>query len=1174
MNLIQRSLMPFLSCLLLIMHAVAAMAAGSDCVNMPVPNLVFSALPSMPVQEGSRLDISIKNQGNSTFSGVIHIKLPEGLASGKGADQDAFRLDTGAWTLSRSPGSSPDFFVIDLAPPEKSGLEAGKQIALSVALEKPRAPISHTLLGSYSAKVPDTGELCRSSSQRLQVQLKPVVSDHSLPTVSFFTDRLSPTTLKPGQPVELIWKTENAYRVELFGPLPNGAHMREIPAEARANGKQPLIATGHATYRLKADVRDRAGNPHTIERTLTLDTQKTEHQISLNLSPATVLPNGEVSAHWVAGLQPHKEAQALALTWSGQDGYRRTRKLSVEQFGWGQFSFTAPRAAQREEDTTVRLTARDQVLEKRFEIARWQFPENKTWVSPETQGKPLGLAYLDLGKNGEKNVLALCTEKGMWLAEVGMEKNFADFVPAALAPNGEDLGACRSLRTHTHALYVLYRLKNGKHELRRYGAGEKTPLQEQGTALTLPAAFNSPTMQNVDFAVQGTRLYIWGSRQAYSIGIATSESGHANWVEEPWLQFDEFAPNWKAFVLENRFYALDTRHGTLLHYPATQAAMDAPGLGAPEQLQTSPVGGITDKVGVMVETGGVLAMLGGPLGMAGSAPGVVQDVAFNPRTGQWQRSGHGLDVSAGAVAAYRGDGEPRLWVIQPDGAGVSLAVYSPQLFAADYFEDKNAQAQPFLSQTAHFTLTVNGNRTLRPLTDGDRVFGLRSAQFNAPADVAPVAIDNNGQRATLTLHYNPAMPPQGTYRLLVDDGTTLDQAGKPIGPYRYVLEVSLAQKKGTSVWELTGEIQRYWRARNMATLHRTGTVQGDDTLQVGWPQLLAAVMPELGYAHVIRADNTLWSIHSLRDEEPKYVQIGQEQKWLNVFSTGAGLAAIDVYGKLFTWEGYTGHGQGGHGDDVSRDAPYPVASEGQWAEVARSASSTLAIQTDGSLWRWGAIPAHSGLRQSSHTPMRVEATADRPRNWHAIASDSRHALMAIAEDGAMWSFSGGEDPCLRRPEWDQQYVPARIDSSSQWQGISSAYRSLIALDSVGKLWTCTPGATLRRATEDSSSDWNRETWRVAVPLSSSAGMAIRADGSLWKFSRNGGEFLEVEQGRKWLTLVSLVDTGTDLSDALAIEADGSLWWWTSYESLGIGSMPKGKQIRLPPIGFPRPLHRP
>lgn len=157
-----------------------------------------------------------------------------------------------------------------------------------------------------------------------------------------------------------------------------------------------------------------------------------------------------------------------------------------------------------------------------------------------------------------------------------------------------------------------------------------------------------------------------------------------------------------------------------------------------------------------------------------------------------------------------------------------------------------------------------------------------------------------------------------------------------------------------------------------------------------------------------KQDGSLWVI----SHNPSYLGVprrnGVAGAWRKISSFGGNsletpVCALDAEGRA--WCGRSGigsdRGQLGRGALVEGDAELaPVAGDATWTDIAVGASHACGIQTDYSLWCWGANDygqLGNGIRDDQFVPLRSGADSA----WTRVVAGTRHTC-AMRQDGTIW----------------------------------------------------------------------------------------------------------------------------------------------------------------------------
>lgn len=149
-----------------------------------------------------------------------------------------------------------------------------------------------------------------------------------------------------------------------------------------------------------------------------------------------------------------------------------------------------------------------------------------------------------------------------------------------------------------------------------------------------------------------------------------------------------------------------------------------------------------------------------------------------------------------------------------------------------------------------------------------------------------------------------------------------------------------------------------------------------------------------------------------------------------LWSNGFGKSSI-IQGALWAW-GFGYEGRLGLGDSANRRFPVQIGTDTNWKQVSVG-STSAAIKTDGTLWTWG--PGFYGAlglgdQVSRFTPVQV-GTAN---NWKQIAVGAEYSL-ALKTDGTIWKTSG----------YPSYGVFTQVGSETGWKSINSGEFCMFAI---------------------------------------------------------------------------------------------------------------------------------
>ena len=200
-----------------------------------------------------------------------------------------------------------------------------------------------------------------------------------------------------------------------------------------------------------------------------------------------------------------------------------------------------------------------------------------------------------------------------------------------------------------------------------------------------------------------------------------------------------------------------------------------------------------------------------------------------------------------------------------------------------------------------------------------------------------------------------------------------------------------------------------------------------------------------------------------------------------------------------------------------------------------------------------------GDRQSQWQPKKIEALAG--KSVIAAAAGERHSL-ALAADGAVWSWGGGVFGKLGHGDEQHQLLPKKIEALAGRRvvTVSAGCEHSLAITDDGALWSWGNGALGRLGHGDQQSQLlpkKVEAFAGRRVVAAAAGglhsLALTADGSVWSWGEGGFGFGQLGHGDQQnqllpkqveaLTGQRVVAVSAGELHSLAITADGAVWSW-------------------------------
>lgn len=694
----------FLLSALLLLISVSGLGAETGSSKPPL-RFIAPTSPSEPIE--------VRTEGNNSFNGEIWLAIPRtavavSLANVKGQNPTPLSKENGvlveggdgkwaAW-LDQSRTRS------DLSIRLTGNLPAGESLRISLPLNS-SAEGKLTIGTRY---LPTSGKLSASSHLNIHF-MQPSQSGKSgqaCDGLTFYANAKNPTALEWGKPVDLIWKIRNASAAILHRP--NGS-FEKLDSSRIEQGTIQVMPVEWGQYVLKATLGD-----FLCEKSVIVAPADPAAGLGILVHPRTVLPFGNVTVHWAISNVRGKEPEPT-LEYADENGITTNRVLPIGSTGMesGNFPLTAPGLGNTHE---VSIGYGRHSKSANYRIAVWQRLDEKPGVSLPTTS-PRSLTYVSIDSKNNNGALILCTDKGLWKADLERGKvipQFASFDSGRFANGAECLNATALAKG-----FAAVRKKDGKLELLVYtDIAPSQPIVKSPISLNEALATTETNPKIAMVAVHkndgNERVYIVSNGSAYSYSFNIEPGDEVAITQE----------NMLSGVLADKPHALFSRHGslfalrndiassTLLRFPPLETTGKGGSLGSPKLStvtfpKTNGIPKIADGIPVVVD--GVFVFLGDY-----SNPGskYIHDVVYDPRTNKWLAAGHGLNARAGSVAAYRSEGERRLWVITPDRQVQTLSVASGRyLFVGAPLDRSVAEEKEYLAPcAAEASSSDNGTR--------------------------------------------------------------------------------------------------------------------------------------------------------------------------------------------------------------------------------------------------------------------------------------------------------------------------------------------------------------------------------------------------------------------------------------------------------------------------------
>jgi uncharacterized protein YjdB len=287
----------------------------------------------------------------------------------------------------------------------------------------------------------------------------------------------------------------------------------------------------------------------------------------------------------------------------------------------------------------------------------------------------------------------------------------------------------------------------------------------------------------------------------------------------------------------------------------------------------------------------------------------------------------------------------------------------------------------------------------------------------------------------------------GTKSAPIQVGTDKNWKDVSVGYYH-----SIALKTDGSLWG--------WGSNSDGCVGDGTNTNRNTPVRIGTATDWAAISAASGFSIALKADGSIWawgnnSIGQLGDgtktNRNAPVRVGADTDWEAIFAGHTHSLAIKTDGSLWAW-GWNNEGQlGDNGLNANKDAPTMVGTATDWKAASGGYDHTLAVKTDGTLWRWGGNyygqqGDGNGFHWSRRSPIQLGTDTD----WKAVAA-GWSASMALKADGTLWVWGRNEDGELGDGANANRDAPAQV-GAAEWASITAGHYQSLAFKANGTLW--------------------------------------------------------------------------------------------------------------------------
>ena len=254
---------------------------------------------------------------------------------------------------------------------------------------------------------------------------------------------------------------------------------------------------------------------------------------------------------------------------------------------------------------------------------------------------------------------------------------------------------------------------------------------------------------------------------------------------------------------------------------------------------------------------------------------------------------------------------------------------------------------------------------------------------------------------------------------------------------------------------------------------------------------------------LINTSNTLITIGNIKLSDPL--------ESVDAVSIGAAHSVL-VYDNrtLYSWGSNESSALGSFNLQGSQSPVQEYSKSENWQSASAGQNFTLAIQTDGTLWGWGANDKGQlaiELRNELHRPTLID---NRVLRWASVSSGQQHAL-AIESNGSLWSWGNNASGELGHGDNQNSREVKMVKSTQSWKAVSAGTDHSLALDLNGTLWAWGSNQSGQLGIDVNSTKNKNTPVKVngITPspwISMSAGdrfsLGVKKDGTLWAWGVN------------------------------------------------------------------------